>query len=80
MTPFCQTTSGPRPAFARAALAVRLRVPRYGRSILTSSKTAVATAAELWLVTARMLVDGDIDRFTVPKVTHVTPSLDVWPV
>ena len=52
----------------------------YCSSTLTSSKTAVATAAELWLVTTRTLADGDIARFTVPKVTHVTPSLDVWPV
>ena len=52
----------------------------YGSSTLTSSKTAVATTAELWLVTTRLLLDGDIDRVTVPNVTHVTPSLDVWPV
>jgi len=52
----------------------------YGRATLTSSKTAVATAAESWLVTTRLLLDGDIDSVTVDKVTQVTPSLDVWPV
>ena len=66
----------------RRALSVRVthREDGYCSSTLTSSKTAVATTAELWLVTIRLLLDGDIARVTVPTVTHVTPSLDAWPV